>query len=248
MSKQIPDVIFDIDDVVLNWMDGFKNWLADENGIIMTIPPQGLRYSAIEECFHGQSRTEIFALIKDFSTSPSFAHLQPYPGTKEFLDSVANAGINIHALSACGTGITADLRRDGLSEYLGWKTDWPFHALPLGASKFDALKEGFDPNLGVMIDDHFGHVVSARKAGLNAIWHRSNSHIMFCPEEDKSFSETPTNSWQECGQKLVGIVQAISPETAHTLALNLSARPDMTMKQSLRTSATAVMPAPSGPF
>ncbi len=254
MAEKKLNVILDIDDVVLNWLDGFKNWLADDQGIIMAIPPTGLRYSAIEQCFQDVSRSEVFRLISEFSRSPSFAHLQPYPGTRSFITAISDAGLNINALSACGDGITADLRRAGLVEYLGWREDWPFRALPLGSSKFDALKNGFASGTGIMIDDHHGHVMSARRAGLDAIWHRSNAHIAFCPVEDKSFNETPTTSWDECGARLTAIVRTISPETATALSESLT-RSNTPAPRTLtaapapvRTFEAAAMRSPSGPL
>ena len=250
MAEKKLNVILDIDDVVLNWLDGFKNWLADDQGVIMTIPPNGLRYSAIEQCFDDVSRSEVFRLIGEFSRSPSFAHLQPYPGTKSFITAIADAGMNVHALSACGNGITEDLRRAGLAEYLDWREDWPFRALPLGSSKFDALKDGFASGTGIMIDDHHSHVMSARRAGLDAIWHRSNIHIAFCPVEDESFNETPTTSWAECGERLTAIVHAISPETATALRENLvnaKGPSPRTITGSIRAFEAAAMRSPGGP-
>lgn len=249
MIRKGLHVILDIDDVVLDWMDGFKNWLADAHNIILEIPPTGLRYSAIENCFPGLSRSEVFGLIAEFSKSQSFAHLQPYPGTKEFILAIAESGIGINALSSCGTGITEDLRRADLTEYLGWRKDWQFQALPLGASKYDALKDNFADASATMIDDHYGHILSARRAGVNGIWHRSNPDIVFCPIEDQETNEVPTTTWDECGAKLTTLVRLVSPETAKTLADNLESRNDLTRPQPrVKKSASVEMQSPALPF
>ena len=154
--------IVDVDDVLLDWMHGFKAYLTGlgckTRGDLPTtwdlagwITSPNLPAPNVEE------------LVLRFNSSKFFANLKPIDGAKEMLSKAKELGFDIIAVTSCSDAAdvaenrVANLRRH-FTPYISQVV-----CLPLGASKasvFNKFKRA------IVVDDRDTHLKSANDAGL----------------------------------------------------------------------------------
>ena len=175
--------IFDCDDVLLDWMGGFLNYVR-RCGI--SPDPEGPTEWDMSPWL-GTSPQYARRLVLDFNESTAFASLDAVDRAKETVWRLNDAGHTCSVLTACGDH--AAVRRARYYN-LGAKFNIPrmggerlaftqIACLPLGASKFTALYgESKRHKDLVFVEDNFQHAQSAAVNGIKAycIRKRHNRH------------------------------------------------------------------------
>ncbi len=150
----MPKFIFDCDDVLLDWIGGFKAFLRDAYEIIPATPePDSWDMN------HWVGRPAL-PLIKEFNESEAFGRLLPLPGAVEALRSITGS---ISVITSCGVsgGPVEIRRRENLLSQFGPIFD-KIVCIPLGSEKYEALNE-FDPS--VWVEDNYKHALAGVFAG-----------------------------------------------------------------------------------
>lgn len=161
------NLIFDIDGVVLDYVTGFFSWLNSEKGLEASILPVEVNNFNLSRFF--DHPPEIFnKYYKEFGYSQAFKEIECLEGILPFIQDMDKAGLNIHAVTACGDDIISSARRECLREH-GWS--WPIDTVELGASKFEKLSQ-FEPAKSIFIDDLHHNLDDAHKLGMQTIWYK----------------------------------------------------------------------------
>lgn len=156
------DIHIDCDCVLLDWVSGFREWLASEHGIVPATLEPG--YYQIADWI-GLTIPESEDAIVRFNSSTNFGELRPLPGAVEALVALKADGHKLTVLSSCSDAPEVIERRQAnLDRHFG-----PIFAnvlcLPLGWSKATYL---YTLPRGIWIEDNYHAAV----AGINA-GHRS---------------------------------------------------------------------------
>lgn len=151
-------IIYDCDDVLLDWCGGFKNWVNRVHGLNVTGEPE--TWDLSEWIGTDDARQ----LIIDFNSSPDFNWLKPCPGARETVKG------KTCVLTSCSTDPKIQTaRRFNLKMVFGNDAFQDIFCLDLGQSKLahlQALHTLYGPC--TWIEDNVSHA----KAGL-AAGHRS---------------------------------------------------------------------------
>lgn len=164
--------IFDCDDVLLDWMGGFVNWLPCKPD------PAGPTEWDMAAWLH-TSPHYARKLVMDFNMSFHFSCLNAMPGAYEKVWQLRGMGHTTSVLTACGDHYpTKQHRRHNLSNEFDkpkmGAIDFAFDStaiLPLGSKKFDYLYNfvrSRDPSTVVMVEDHFAHAQAAAVNGIKS--------------------------------------------------------------------------------
>lgn len=160
--------IFDCDDVLLNWLEGFKDFLPE----VGFHPNLEGPYTWDMSEWLGTTKAYTTNLVNQFNRRPEFARLSPCANAKETVWRLKDQGHTCSVLSACG-----DDRKIIESRYhnLHMKFDKPHrpHAftsltcLPLGSSKHQWLvREAKRSTAVIFVEDNFQHAMAGVTAGL----------------------------------------------------------------------------------
>lgn len=165
--------IFDCDDVLLNWQDGFIEYIWGRGYRPNLEGPSDWNLAEWIGCTDKQARD----LITYFNNSSHFGNLRPCDGAVDLLWKLKLAGHTMDVLTCCGTTHGVRYRRSmNLMEHFARPAEFevrePYsevQILDLGASKFEALHQYtrmpiFD-NI-IFVEDNFSH---ARSGVLNGI-------------------------------------------------------------------------------
>lgn len=152
-------ILFDCDDVLLDWLGGFRSFIETHHGIV---PDHPAPLSWDMEAWLGGRNPR--PLIEEFNTSHHFAKLEPVAGAVEAVTTLHRRGWWIGVLTSCtvqGGGVEIS-RMDNLQSHFGRKIQQTW-CLPLGSSKRVGL------NLiapGVYVEDNLDHAISAVSLGI----------------------------------------------------------------------------------
>lgn len=164
---------FDVDGVILDYFAGLMEW-ARSKGVVIGCEPHEVDTYSMARAFPGLSEDDVMEMIRDFSVSPEFGRLDPYPGAVGTIAALVEDYPDMELVAITSAGLsetTRELRLDNLR-------DIPFsqvHVIPLGASKrayFDALPQG-----SIYVDDLARHVRTASEAGLHAVLYRQPYNV-----------------------------------------------------------------------
>lgn len=165
-------IIFDCDDVLLDWQSSFARFLGDRGIALDPAGPQEWDLSHWIGCSQEIARV----WVRRHNKSPYFACMRAMPGAHDLIWRLRGAGHRISVLTACGDDEKTRGARWGCLDhefnvFAGGDFHSPFtdadvHFLPLGASKFDflhALPVGPET---VFIEDCFAHARSGALCGI----------------------------------------------------------------------------------
>lgn len=94
----IKNIIVDVDEVLLDWLGGFSNYLKKNHGIITDGKPDDFCLNS----WVGLPDSETKRLVDRFnSNDQGFAVLKPLGNSEKYLPMLYNDGFKITALSAC---------------------------------------------------------------------------------------------------------------------------------------------------
>jgi FMN phosphatase YigB (HAD superfamily) len=159
-------LLSDIDGVVVDWFDGYREYLSTMLGIESTnkMPTTfGMTdvYPQLEKPWE---------FIQEYQTSPQYMNLKLFPDVKSTLTKLREIGVEVHFVTSCGTQPqTINMRNEWLSYYLeGLYKD--VHFLNLGEDKFRVLKQFANSDLPVIfIDDQEKMLQAAVDLGYTAV-------------------------------------------------------------------------------
>ena len=146
--------IFDCDDVLLDWIGGFKTFMLNTHGIVPATPEPD---SWDMNHWVGQPA---LPLIKEFNESEAFGRLSPLPGA---VDAVRSIKGGVAVVSSCGVsgGPVEFRRRENLISQFGPRF-WKIVCIPLGSEK-SAVLDKFEPS--VWVEDNYKHALAGVFAG-----------------------------------------------------------------------------------
>lgn len=165
--------IFDCDDVLLNWQEGFIEYVWSRGYRPDLDGPKDWNLAAWLDCTDKQARD----LIASFNASRYFGNLRPCDGAVDLLWKLKLAGHTMDVLTCCGTTHGIRYRRSmNLMEHFARPAEFevrePYsdvQILDLGASKFEALREYsrmYDDV--IFVDDSFRHAQSGAVCGIKS--------------------------------------------------------------------------------
>ena len=156
-------IICDVDDVMLDWIGGFRKFLKKHRIEHPETPP--VDYGL--EKWLGTSRGETIALIREFNENdPGFGELEPYADALEVVTRLARMGHDILCLTSCTDKHHAiEMRKKNLYDHFG-QIFTGVVCLPLGASKRDILRRAYP---SVWIEDNMQHAIAGHEVGHRAI-------------------------------------------------------------------------------
>lgn len=158
-------ILLDCDDVLLNWIDGFRIWAECRLGY--PLAASGPASWSMGQWL-GVDDESAFALIVEFNDSANFGKLEPVDGAVEVLLELANSH-PLHVVTACSMGPSVILRRsDNLHKHFG-PIFQNVHYVDLGQSKAEVLQT-FEP--AVWIEDSYKHALAGLEAGHRSFLRR----------------------------------------------------------------------------
>jgi FMN phosphatase YigB (HAD superfamily) len=166
MSKK-PAIVFDIDQVVLDWFGGFAQWMYEEKGFIPQASTRDEKDYAMTTVFPTLGREKINPFIHEFNQTHAYGALPFNDGVLEAIKGIRAEFGETHgliAISSCGVHPrTVFLRSCNLSAV---DLD-ELHILPLMASKRELLATY--PKGTVMFEDSPKHAEEIVAAGHEVI-------------------------------------------------------------------------------
>jgi FMN phosphatase YigB (HAD superfamily) len=152
-------LLTDIDGVLVNWDEGFMQWLSEEKGYTIVDPKES-------HDIHVRLGVPIGVgsdLIKEFHTKEAFSKLRAFPDAVEYLNKFYEEGWIIRAISAANnTPYTQRAREANLKTEFG-DIFSSVELTGLHQSKKDALVNY--PKGSVWVDDLPRHTVSGVECG-----------------------------------------------------------------------------------
>lgn len=165
--------IFDCDDVLLNWQDGFLKHMTDRG--YRPDPDGPIDWNLAG--WIGCNDKEAKSFIRDFNGSRAFGELTARDGAVELLWALKDAGHSISVLTCCGTQRAVRYARAmNLMEWFGClkygAVSEPYEeitVLDLGQSKFETLYNVSQKRGDVVfVEDNFTHAQSGAMCGFTS--------------------------------------------------------------------------------
>ncbi len=148
----MTDIIFDCDDVLLNWIGGFRESLP-----IKPATPFPLDWDM--DLWVGVPARP---LVERFNASPAFGELEPCPGAVEAVAALKAAGHKLIVLTSCSRAVEVIGRRRVNLERVFGPVFSKVICLELGASKKWHLGR---LDLGVWVEDNVNHAEAGLSVG-----------------------------------------------------------------------------------
>lgn len=184
-EKEVRNVhfILDCDDVLLDWIRGFKSWLFDAKGIKPTTSAP-TSWSLAE--WLGMIDSRCYELIAEFNASEKFAQLNAIPDAVGAVVALKAHGHKLTVLTSCSADpVTISRRRENLNREFDGAFDRVI-CLGLGEPKSNWLEvlRG-----GIWIEDNYKNAMAGYKAGHKTIMMRRSHN-----REDEG-SSIPHITW-----------------------------------------------------
>ena len=168
----MTQIIFDCDDVLLDWMGGFRQYAATRLQYSLTGEPQSWHMGE----WLGTSDEVALELVAEFNASVHFGRLLPVEGAVEVLWRLHWSDITrLHVVTSCSSDPkTVQMRRDNLEAHFGLGTFDSIHCLDLGQPKtkilqaWDSVIWVEDNYKNALMGADLGHRTFIRKRPHNA--------------------------------------------------------------------------------
>lgn len=151
-------IILDCDDVLLDWLDGFKNFVS----AVECRRIEGLPSSWDMSTWLGLTPAASREMIAQFNHSSRFAALKACPNAVENVAALKEMGHRLTVLTSCSDHAVVVARRKINLEQIFGDVFEQVICLPLGESKKKWL--GILER-GLWIEDNYGHAVSGHDCG-----------------------------------------------------------------------------------
>lgn len=157
------NVLVDCDDVLLDWTEGFKQYLKFKHNIHVHGRPQNWDLSKWIKI----DKQDAIRLVTDFNeNSEEFGDLKPTKQSHSFLTNLHSEGYTFTVITSCSDNINCiDRRQRNLENVFGSLFD-DIICLPLGVSKGVYL-EKFEPSFWV--EDNYHNCLIGHELGHHGI-------------------------------------------------------------------------------
>jgi FMN phosphatase YigB (HAD superfamily) len=165
MENLVPLILTDVDDVLLQWCQGFKTFVESHGFKVLEPHPKVWSMEQWVMRDNGQSigKEITMQLVRRFNHSHEFGKLKPYRDAQKTLRDLKNKGYHVVAISSCTDCPEAvQKRKKNIEEYFLDMVDLVV-CLPLGADKHQVLSE--IKNRCIFVDDNPQNVVCAERIG-----------------------------------------------------------------------------------
>lgn len=164
MTHAIHNVLLDCDDVLLDWIGGFRDWCSDKLGREIVGLPDDWHI----ETWLGVTEEVCVELIREHNASEHFGQLKAVEGAKAVLDKWReNPFVRLHVITSCSSGAdTVQMRRGNLEREFGDIFD-SIHCLDLTESKKKVL-QAFKPG-AMWIEDNYKNCLLGVECGHRGI-------------------------------------------------------------------------------
>ena len=184
-------ILLDCDDVLLNWLDGFRKYCASKLG--KEICDRGPKDWVMDEWL-GTEPHETIQLIQEFNSSEEFGNLDPVKGAPPILKATAlHTQVRMHVITSCSSDWdTVEMRKANLKQHYGDIFD-SVHCLDLGQPK-DKILHSFSPC--VWFEDNIKHALAGVRFG-HKVFMRQTSHNLRHKEEAEAAGITWFDDWRK---------------------------------------------------
>jgi len=166
----VKTVLLDCDDVLLNWLEGFKAHCSST--LERYICPRGPQEWVLDDWL-GTDPQHTARLIKDFNSSRAFGDLPPVEGAEPAIASLYEGGARLHVVTSCSSDwFTVQMRKANLQKHFGDVFDSVI-CLDLGQSKEQILR-AFNPPC-IWVEDNLKNALIGVRAGHKTFM-RQTSH------------------------------------------------------------------------
>ncbi len=192
----MKNILFDCDDILLNWLEGFMRHLEIEHGIT------GLKEE--DHTWHMGDWTGLgdkltFQEIVRFNEeSEHFAELKPIPGAVEAIQEFHRMGLRMSVITSCSEKAECiDRRQRNLMNVFGDVFD-DIHCVPIETTKESYLKK-YEPSF--WFEDNVKNAIMGHSIGHKAV-------IRKLPHNLPKLNDTPPGiSWVDSWTQFRAIVR-----------------------------------------
>lgn len=167
-------VLLDCDDVLLNWLEGFAEYVSAEIG--REPNPRGPDNWSMDKWL-GIEPHEVADYIEAFNASPAFGELNAVGGAVFAVHDLLASfdDVRLHVITSCSSDWdTVEMRKRNLKRVYGaWVFD-SVHCLDLGQSK-EPILHAFEPC--IWIEDNFKNALMGVKAGHKTLMRQTSHNI-----------------------------------------------------------------------
>ncbi|MBO9428356.1 hypothetical protein [Sulfitobacter sp. R18_1] len=180
-------IIFDCDDICLQFPQGFSKFLWKYYGI-KTLGGDPCNWNMLK--WTGLKKERVLELLIEFSTSKYFGELEPVPGAVEGIKRLVAAGYDPVIVTACvKSEMTMQRRISNVSNVFGEGAFSKIDFTPMGTSKLDQLKQ-YEPT--IFVEDNYHNALTGLEAGHEVLIRRvphNLEHRKNAPAELTWFSD-----------------------------------------------------------
>jgi hypothetical protein len=164
--------LLDCDDVLLDWIDGFRKYASRELGL----PIMGRPTSWDMTRWLGVSQRVVDHLIESFNNSDAFGALHPANAAEAVVPALKTAGHKLSVITSCSGDSAVGARRyHNLIAVFGPVFD-EIICLPLGESKEHALRR-FEPS--IWVEDNYQNALTGSQLGHTPVIIRKPHNVEF---------------------------------------------------------------------
>ncbi|QXN72200.1 phosphatase [Rhodobacter phage RcRios] len=189
MKRRVQDtavstIIFDCDDVLLDWQEGFRLWMLATNGV--RLDPAGPQSWDMDEWIGEPA----LPFIERFNASSSFGDLRSCMGAKAAVAQLYAAGHELHVVTACSADPAIIFRRERNLDRVFGDVFASIVCVPLGFPKSEALSKIAESTSQpiIWIEDNHKNALAGRALGFDCWMMRrphNLSHEAFSPLDMK---------------------------------------------------------------
>lgn len=197
LVPSVKHILLDIDDCLLDWIAGFKQYASKKGYCFTTSCPTDWDISTWIRKLAGASspltRQEIENLIKEFNGSDEFGELCPIYKAVETVDKLKKLGFKIIAISSCtADSLSVHRRKKNIRNVFNGNVDRVV-CLPLHSSKESVLQEY---SRSIFVDDRINNVSTAIKCNHEAFLFRKPWSV-YLTENDLPRGAKIVDGWED---------------------------------------------------
>jgi FMN phosphatase YigB (HAD superfamily) len=187
-------ILLDCDDVLLDWIGGFRQYAATRLQHTVTGEPQSWNMGD----WLGTTNEVAFELIEEFNASPHFGRLEAVEGSQRIIEDMhVDDDVRLHVITSCSSdAATVALRRENLELCFGKDTFDSIHCLDLGQSKLKIL-QAWAPG-ALWIEDNYKNAMLGIEAGHTVLIRKRPHNKEFQHLHDERL--TWFGQWSELGE------------------------------------------------
>jgi len=158
-------ILLDCDDVLLDWIGGFREYATTRLQRPVTGEPKSWDMGE----WLGTSNAVAMELVEEFNASSHFGELEAVKGAEEIIENMRDdKDVRLHVITSCSSDVaTVALRRKNLEHCFGEGTFDSIHCLDLGQSKLKIL-QAWSPG-ALWIEDNYKNAMLGIEAGHHVL-------------------------------------------------------------------------------